>query len=822
MALGLANVRAELAFGSGYATPEDDRVYTDVTTDVLVEPGINITRGRNDRQDVVQPSVCNLTLENNDGDYTPNKTTSPYYPDVKRSTPLRITYREPGVPGNLLTANQASMETSIADWAAGGSVPPVLSQSATHPSAGSQGLLITWGTGGSLPLARTTVTGLVKGRVYTAQVQVWVPTGSVNVRLVGNGSFGSSVTTKNAHATASVSFTATAATAQIQVWPSSAATAGHQCWVDSAMVDEGTTVGAFTTSPPVIVDRFMGYVKEFPLTWPRGEGNEAETAIVATSRRSRLGKNAKLPSAIRADYLDDDPASYWPMDESAEVFDRTGRQAFRDITNAVTPGRRETETLAAWFDGGDSFKPVVRDGTLGPTDEESLVKLGRTTDAANPDWQHYIGGSLVTNIGSDLVNGCLFEMVARVTPTRRGSVEVDLARLFTGANSYSDEVRFGLSDTDAGTYMYVKMVKRDGDGATVEDPGWFYAGTAEENAAAYRTAVDGEIHHYAVAIYSGTIVLYFDGAFVAAAVFASSTFTQRFRSLAMGSRTLWADTWVGHAATYDVAPLTVADLHFAAATAASETVEERVERIAGYLSVPADEIEVDDTVAAPLGRQPEKGRSGIDVLEEVAQSTAGVLFDARDGHMVMHSRNRRWNPVSAFALSTGADQIEADLAKIVGDVDPINTVEVSRVGTEDVPLVLTDDASIAQEGINSTQLTVVTAEDTEAEAYGYDVLARNAVGPQRTPQVSVDVGDLDAATRALVLAADIGTAFDLEDLPAQSAETDEQLFVEGYVENISRGWRITFNTTTADFDAPIFIPDDPVYGVLDVGNLIPF
>lgn len=151
--------------------------------------------------------------------------------------------------GNFLSVNQASMETSVADWSAGGSVPPTLTQSSTHAQDGTQALRIAWGTGGALPLAGTVVTGLVVGHTYTVSAYAWVPTGDVGVIMAVAGiGLGSAMTTKDAFTRFSVTFVATDPTHEIQVWPDAAPTAGDFAWVDAVQVWEGSAPVTFTTT----------------------------------------------------------------------------------------------------------------------------------------------------------------------------------------------------------------------------------------------------------------------------------------------------------------------------------------------------------------------------------------------------------------------------------------------------------------------------------------------------------------------------------------------------------------------------------------------
>lgn len=84
-------VTVEIAFGSGYSTPAASRTWTDVTAYLETEQGINIARGRTDELSQASPSTLALTLDNRDGRFTPERSGSPYYPNVKIGRPVRVT-----------------------------------------------------------------------------------------------------------------------------------------------------------------------------------------------------------------------------------------------------------------------------------------------------------------------------------------------------------------------------------------------------------------------------------------------------------------------------------------------------------------------------------------------------------------------------------------------------------------------------------------------------------------------------------------------------------------------------------------------------------
>jgi hypothetical protein len=82
-------MKVEIAFTTGPNDPSP--VWVDVTQWLRANPGVSVTRGRQDQFSDVQPSKCTLTLDNTDGRFTPGNTASPYYPNVKKGRRIRVT-----------------------------------------------------------------------------------------------------------------------------------------------------------------------------------------------------------------------------------------------------------------------------------------------------------------------------------------------------------------------------------------------------------------------------------------------------------------------------------------------------------------------------------------------------------------------------------------------------------------------------------------------------------------------------------------------------------------------------------------------------------
>lgn len=652
------NFKAEIAWDSGFSTAEGSRTWTDITAYVDAAVGVGITYGRADELSAPDPNTMAMTLKNDDGRFTPDKASSPYYPNVKKGKPVRVSVQYAGV------------------W-------------------------------------------------YV---------------------------------------------------------------------------------------RFTGYVNEWPLVWPTGGQESSSVSITASSRRARMGQTAPLTSAIRAAYLASSPDAYWPMDEDVDTTDLAGRQAFR----AVRGGR---EQVIGSFYSTDALKPVVRDGTQGPTDEASLVKLPAFSDfSLVNNYPHYVGNGAVFSI---FTTGALsVEAVARVSADPEDNPLITIVKVMTASQSQRLSIAVN-SNGGSAREVAAALGVYDEAGALIE--GHITDEVAGYNPAAYDAATDGEVHHYAITLASsgGNVDMkgYFDGVQVGTTLTLSTSMTQRFTQIAMGDNTYQGTLWVGHAAVYD-RTLTAAEIldHANAATAASETEAERVTRLAGRVGIPPAEVDTEAGLAMPLGAQAEAGRSAAEVLDEVAVSTGGVLFDKRNNHLTFHPRNHRYNQAVAFTLSASAQEVEGNLTAVHDDRYLTNSVELTRVSADAsaLPTLVTDDASIDEFGVYSKTIQIVSASDQALGAAGADQILRYAQPGTRVSQISVDVRDLSTSQRALVLAADIGTRFAIAGLPSQAPSDPMNLFLEGYSEDIGLdSHTMTINTTPGDFYSNVLVLNDATRGVLN-------
>lgn len=104
--------KVEIAFNVGVTgTP----TWTDVTSKVRVDPGIDIQHWRGDEDSETQASRLSLTLMNNDGRYTPGNASGFHYPNIKRNRPIRVRSTHNGVTYDRFTGY---VDDWVVDWPA--------------------------------------------------------------------------------------------------------------------------------------------------------------------------------------------------------------------------------------------------------------------------------------------------------------------------------------------------------------------------------------------------------------------------------------------------------------------------------------------------------------------------------------------------------------------------------------------------------------------------------------------------------------------------------------------------------------------------------
>lgn len=112
----------------------DGSTWTDVSSDVRYEDRIRITRGRSDWGRQTDPGRCSFSLSNTDGKYSPQNPRSPYFGQIGRNTPVRVSVNTgsvalalPGGEGDAATTPDAAalditgdidirVDATLANW----------------------------------------------------------------------------------------------------------------------------------------------------------------------------------------------------------------------------------------------------------------------------------------------------------------------------------------------------------------------------------------------------------------------------------------------------------------------------------------------------------------------------------------------------------------------------------------------------------------------------------------------------------------------------------------------------------------------------------
>lgn len=575
--------------------------------------------------------------------------------------------------------------------------------------------------------------------------------------------------------------------------------------------------------------RFTGYIDAWPLKWPDGSSAAATITVSASSRRARLGKTAALTmSPIRYAYFQPtQPQAYWPM--NGTQFTRFGQEVFLDETTVNDPDEVDQNQLAVFGDTPALFPTFLSNPRPGPIDENKENEDGKpigllmfpnyTNSALIGTRPHCVGSASACRVNT--AGELTIECVARVDVTVDEGV-VALNQLIRLQSADVDQfivvdvAAFGepqYTNVSCGMYLFEDGVLQhyEDDAGTVFQPD------------AFAIANDGEIHHYAFTLTAGGTVgtLYLDGVVTSAVTFPTPfAFEDDFTQIVLGGETNDAIAWIGHCAVRNEA-LTADQIaaHAAGATTQDESIEERMERIFGYMGVPADEITAEESVALGVSDQSQVDRAPVDVIDELAESTAGILYDQRDGILTMQARNHRYNQTPAFALNATTQEVEGDLEAVLDDRYLVNYIEAKRAAVDELTWFMQDSESIAAYGTyHGGTLEMVTTSWEEAQSAAVATVSRYAHPKVRISTVAVDVVNLDADQRAAVLEADIGTLFEVVDLPEQAPDSTMPLYLEGYAETITAASHtLSMNTTPGDRDTNVAVLDDPAFNVLDSG-----
>ena len=752
-----ADLQVEVAFNSDYSTPIASRIWTDVSNYVELSAGVDISGGRSDERSTCDANTLSLVLDNSDGRFTPGYASGAYYPNVQVGRPIRVVARYPSdTVGNMVTANNASVETSIGDWAGTlglgqyPTLPSSVAQSATRAQHGTKSVLVTWATHATGSCAAVPVNDMVVGRTYTASAYVYVPAGSPDVRLdalfLGNSGYTS---TKGSWVRLSVTFTASFVGAVYIGVVSASATAGQQVWVDSVMVNEGTTAATFTTSAPADRIRFQGYVDSWNTTWPTAVSNYATTAVSASSQLATLGNNTSMQSVLSTEILADSPVLYFPLGEPE---------------GSLVASSLEPSTVALRSRGRI---PVVFGDEHGALTDE---------------------GTAVRTVG--------YGATLRSTESVAVTSSFTVSFLFTSLAAETDSWLY-LNDTTTDDYFYLTVF-----GGTVGATFYDASAAASIQAVGYPLVDlnDGAPHWITAKKSGNTITVYVDGVSVASDTNAGTSWTGGPYAITAaqvtgGGTEVPAEAAHAHLAIFNSALSAAQILNHADAALNgynTETADERLLRITGYVGI--EQVDM-DPATEPIANIDTTGAAVVDVMRKIEATDGGVLFDARGGALSYRPRSARYTATSAVTLSFDDQEVEA-VGLRHDKTGLVNDVNADYVGGS---IHLTDQTSRDAYGTQTLSMDMATELEGVAYSRASWELAMFADPLTRSTDLGVvNLAQLNTAKLSAVLGLDVGSMVTVSDWPAQAPASSIDYFIEGYSESFGlESHHLTFNVTPA-------------------------
>lgn len=764
----MTRLAVECGFGSTVLTAPASITWTDITQWVdILGSGVSVNRGASDELADIQPGTCSMVLDNSDGRFSPGLASSPYYPNVKKNTPIRV--RIITTAKNLL--QNPSFESGVTDWVSSGT--PTRAVSTTHVQHGAQAMLVTWGAVSGQNVTSPTVYGLHIGQRYTFSAYVWVPTGDAPVQLsLAGGSTGAQSTINDAFQRITVAFTATSTSHQVQVRAVGVPTAGDQVWVDSCQIEDGSSATTFDSVAPRDHHRFWGVVNEWPSKW---QGLYSTATITCSDLFKLLNRQPNMRSCLEEEILRDTPLVYYPLTEpsaSSTAGDLSGTTA--GTLGVVQSGTGGTIEFAA--------------GT-GPTSTGEGVPL--FTPASSSQGK-YLSADLGPHFESQ--SSSQWNMMEGWFSTSTG-----------------DRVIFALNSTDSEYYILFMLSTTGAMQVEWNDPG---LGISTVTLATGNLA-NGSPHHF---VYDEQAnLVYVDGVSYATDPIG---LMYRLRLLSVGAykgNRLFAGS-ISHIALYAPSASTASDLagHYTAgATAFSgENADVRIRRLAGYGGVQS--VTVVGVTHNPVAGQGPAGSKALVRMQEVAQTEAAKLFARRDGFgLTYQSRDVRYNPdplAEVFTIQYA--DLETDEVEVKDDDQKlVNTVTATRPGgaTQRVR----NAASISAYGVYepSGDLNLLKTTDLSVLDAANWLISRYADPPAELREVPIEA--YSHPSYAGILDGDFSSYFSVTGMPAQAHAATFRVTIEGYTETIRHAQhRIQFHTSRSATDS-VWVLDDATYSVLN-------
>ncbi|MFZ3569964.1 LamG-like jellyroll fold domain-containing protein [Streptomyces sp. BH097] len=787
--------------------------WTDITQCVDVKnQGVAITRGASDELSETQPGTATLTLNNEDGRFTPGNSGSPYYPFVRRNAPIRVSVavipqrtgsapyplaqlgddfddnrisstlwpnsyggalevggraRVPVTPGGF-SAYQTARQWTLAGSkftvklatlpAAGGSSSAAVSIMANSTTDGTRAGFTYNPVAGTLRLVSETgyFDGAATQLTFSAINHMWLrlreAAGTLYWETSGDGF---NWTTRRTLATP-----AWVSAQQLVVEMIGNRTGGTGDYVEFDLV--GATIRP----------RFYGTVNEWPIEW---EGLYSKVTITATDMFKRFNKLPSLRSMVGEEIIVGQPLLYYPLTEDSAA------TSAGDLSGTAAPALPVTQAGAA------GSGTLALGSTEGPAETgEQLAVFTPVSATAGK----YLTADLGPQFQDRMGNYLAFEAWIQTTTANR--------------------VILGMHRTDLSYQLVMSLNATGGLQFEMISDGF----TTTVTPAGPANLADGKWHHVAYDERSHTLRI--DGTVTDTSSFVVSVHDMRVLHIGgyRGARLFNGN--IGH-----VAMFTSDSIGFGPSQAsrydagmnghAGESADTRMLRLAYYVGLL--DITVWGSTHDPMASQGPAGSTAMARMREVEATESGRLFAERDWYgLAYQSRDIRYNPSpGAETFTIDYADLEPGISLADDDQKMVNIVDATRPGgaTQRV----TASQSVAAFGEYSQDMNILKTSDNSVLDAAYWLVSRYANPTPELREVPIEAFTLPYYLD--VLDAEIGSYFSVYNLPAQAPALSMRVTVEGYSEVIKHNSHvITFHTSASATDS-VWILDDPDYSQLD-------
>ncbi|MCX6399239.1 MAG: hypothetical protein NTX33_04810 [Propionibacteriales bacterium] len=514
------------------------------------------------------------------------------------------------------------------------------------------------------------------------------------------------------------------------------------------------------------VDRFTGYVQEWPVEWPSGGQEFSTVSITATDALARLGRiPTRLP--VTEAQLSNGATVVWPLTDPTpkSTPGMVGPVAWPVGPDATTVGPLRMLGKPV---GGDTQYPEFASEAC-PNDNGSIIKF---VDAISNPYQlgKVFGGdtSTATGLGHPWSSAFQIEMAFKGTPGSAGN----FMQVGDALQPSTTAVWFGTFDDQLALYHYV--------------------GGVTTKVVSTQSVMDNEWHLCTARVTNSgiTIELWLDGELVGSD--SSPNIPTGTLDAVKASNAITGEVAMGHFAFYPHSATTNAVSWQAFGSDEGRPTTLSILRYALLAGVTSSSTGV-PTRFAPVFNASDYA----ELMTEVVKADNGRLYVNGSGTLIHEGNTARLTKVYAGApdITVTVDSLNADASFSVDTQRMANRVEVTRAGGSSV---VTEDAtSIAQHGVYGTSDTIQVLTDDDAANLAAYFLWLNKNPSSRLAGVKVDLLTQTTAIQQAFLINLMGAWLRFTGLPSQAPTgATADLYIEGWTEVITKtDWSIDLNTS---------------------------